>query len=54
MGEMSVAEARGAWPDKALWPNFTSSEHLQPDEVIAAHTNTAPAACEQELAPSRR
>ena len=38
MGDMSVAEAREAWPDKALWLNFTSSEHLQPDEVIAAHT----------------
>jgi hypothetical protein len=33
-----VAEARQTWPDKALWLNFTSSMHLQPEEAIAAHT----------------
>ena len=38
MGDVSVAQAREAWPDKALWLNFASSVHLQPDEVIAAHT----------------
>jgi uroporphyrinogen-III decarboxylase len=38
MGDVTVAEARQAWPDKALWLNFTSSVHLQPEEAIAAHT----------------
>jgi uroporphyrinogen-III decarboxylase len=37
-GDMAVAEAREAWPDKALWLNFTSSVHLEPDEAITAHT----------------
>jgi uroporphyrinogen-III decarboxylase len=38
VGDVTVAEARAAWPDKALWLNFTSSMHLQPEEAIAAHT----------------
>jgi uroporphyrinogen-III decarboxylase len=38
VGDMTVAQARAAWPDKALWLNFTSSMHLQPGETIAAHT----------------
>lgn len=38
MGDVSVAEARRAWPNKALWLNFTSAMHLQPDAVIEAHT----------------
>jgi hypothetical protein len=38
VGDVTVAEARRAWPDKALWLNFTSSMHLQPEEAIAAHT----------------
>lgn len=38
VGDVSVAEARTAWPDKALWLNFTSSMHLEPDEAIRAHT----------------
>ena len=38
MGDVSVAEAREAWPDKALWLNFTSSMHLEATEVIEAHT----------------
>jgi uroporphyrinogen-III decarboxylase len=38
VGDVTVAEARAAWPDKALWLNFTSSMHLQPEETIAAHT----------------
>ena len=37
MGDVTVAEARAAWPDKALWLNFTSSVHLEPDEAIRAH-----------------
>lgn len=38
MGDVSVGEARRAWPNKALWLNFTSAMHLQPNEVIEAHT----------------
>lgn len=38
VGDLTVAKARAAWPDKALWLNFTSSMHLQPEETIAAHT----------------
>jgi uroporphyrinogen-III decarboxylase len=38
VGDVSVAEARQTWSNKALWLNFTSSMHLQPDEVIAEHT----------------
>lgn len=38
VGDVSVSEAREAWPGKALWLNFTSSVHLQPDEAIQAHT----------------
>ncbi|MCL4464796.1 MAG: hypothetical protein M1401_01980 [Chloroflexi bacterium] len=38
MGDVSMAEARQAWPDKALWINFTSSMHIEPPEVVAEHT----------------
>ncbi|MBI2940703.1 MAG: hypothetical protein HYY04_09735 [Chloroflexi bacterium] len=38
VGDVSVKEAREAWPDKALWLNYTSSVHVQPDEEIEAHT----------------
>lgn len=38
MGDVSVREARAAWPGKALWINFTSPIHLQPPAVIEAHT----------------
>ena len=38
MGDVSVREAREAWPDKALWINFTSSIHIESPEVIEAHT----------------
>ena len=38
MGDVSVREARKAWPDKALWINFTSSAHIEPPERIEAHT----------------
>ncbi len=31
---VSVAEARAAWPKKRLWINFPSSVHLQPEETI--------------------
>ena len=35
---VSVAEARAAWPAKRLWINFPSSVHLQPAEAIRAAT----------------
>ena len=38
MGDVSVKEAREAWPDKALWINFTSSIHIEPPKVIEVHT----------------
>lgn len=38
MGDVSVKEAREAWPDKALWINFTSSMHIEPPEAIERHT----------------
>ena len=34
--DMSVAEARAAWPDKVLWLNFPCDVHLQPEAEIAA------------------
>jgi hypothetical protein len=38
MGDLSIREARHSWPTKALWLNFTSSMHIEPPDVIAAHT----------------
>jgi hypothetical protein len=38
MGNVSIRDARAAWPNKALWLNFTSSIHIEPDDVIEAHT----------------
>ena len=38
MGDVTVGEARQAWPDKALWLNFPGSVHIQEDEVIADQT----------------
>ncbi|RKX32175.1 MAG: hypothetical protein DRP71_12415 [Verrucomicrobia bacterium] len=32
--DMTVSEARVAWPDKVLWINFPSSQHLLEDEAI--------------------
>jgi len=32
--DMTVAEARHAWPDKTLWINFPSSVHLAPPDRI--------------------
>lgn len=32
--DMTVAEARAAWPDKILWLNFPSSLHLAPADKI--------------------
>ena len=33
--DMTLAEARAAWPGKALWINFPSSVHLKSDEAVA-------------------
>jgi hypothetical protein len=38
LGDFAVQEARRCWPTKALWLNFTSSMHLEPPGIIAAHT----------------
>ena len=32
--DMTLAEARAAWPDKVLWINFPSSVHLRSDEQV--------------------
>ncbi len=32
--DMTLAEARAAWPDKVLWINFPSSVHLSSAEVV--------------------
>ena len=32
--DMSLAEARAAWPDKTIWINFPSSLHLKSDQEI--------------------
>ena len=34
--DMTLADARQAWPDKVLWLNFPSSVHLKPDADVAA------------------
>ncbi|MBI2941234.1 MAG: hypothetical protein HYY04_12430 [Chloroflexi bacterium] len=35
-GDLTLAEARAAWKDKAIWINFPSSVHVEePDEVAA-------------------
>jgi hypothetical protein len=36
--DMTLAEARAAWPDKVLWINFPSSVHLSSAEVIRETT----------------
>jgi hypothetical protein len=36
--DMTLAEARAAWPDKILWINFPSSIHLEPIPVIEEMT----------------
>jgi hypothetical protein len=36
--DMSVADARAAWPDKVLWINYPSSLHLAPPERIREAT----------------
>lgn len=36
--DLTLAEARAAWPGKTLWINFPSSVHLQPDPVVETVT----------------
>lgn len=36
--DMTLAEAREAWPGKVLWPNFTSSMHLVSDFEVEQTT----------------
>ena len=36
--DMTLAEAREAWPDKVLWLNFPSSVHLREDAEVEAFT----------------
>lgn len=36
--DMTLREAREAWPDKVLWLNYPSSWHLHPDEKIVEKT----------------
>lgn len=38
MGDLSVAEAKTAWPDKVIWVNFPGSLFLEPAETIRAYT----------------
>ncbi|MEI6503023.1 MAG: hypothetical protein WCP21_18595, partial [Armatimonadota bacterium] len=32
--DMTLAEARAAWPEKILWINFPSSVHLSRDDAV--------------------
>ena len=36
MGDLTVAEAKAAWPDKVIWVNFPGSLYLEPAEHIEA------------------
>ncbi len=36
--DMTLAEARAAWPDKVIWLNFPSSLHLKSDAEVEAAT----------------
>jgi len=38
-GDVSIAEAVEWWPDKIIWPNFTSSIHLCEPKVIREHAD---------------
>jgi hypothetical protein len=38
MGDLGVAEAKAAWPDKVVWVNFPGNLFLEPPEVIEAYT----------------
>src|SRR5690606_10562187 len=36
--DMTLAEARAAWPNKVLWINFPSSLHLRDDDQVRQRT----------------
>lgn len=36
--DMTLGEARRAWPGKSIWINFPSSVHVKPDEEVEAAT----------------
>jgi hypothetical protein len=38
MTDMTLGEARAAWPDKILWLNFPSQVHLKPDDEVERFT----------------
>ncbi len=38
MGDLSVAEAKAAWPDKVVWVNFPGNLFLSSEEEIYAYT----------------
>lgn len=38
MGDLTVAEAKAAWPDKVIWVNFPGSLYLEPAETIREYT----------------
>jgi len=38
MGDLGVAEAKAAWPDKVIWVNFPGCLYLESAEVIKAYT----------------
>ena len=38
MGDLGVAEAKAAWPDKVVWVNFPGNLFLEPAEAIRAYT----------------
>ncbi len=38
MGDVSVAEAKAAWPDKRIWVNFPGCLFLEPADAIEAYT----------------
>ncbi|MFH1968948.1 MAG: hypothetical protein ABIJ53_01375, partial [Verrucomicrobiota bacterium] len=36
--DMTLGEARRAWPDKVIWMNYSSSMHLRPDAEVLQFT----------------
>jgi hypothetical protein len=38
MGDLTVAEAKAAWPNKVIWINFPGNLFLEPAEVIERYT----------------
>jgi hypothetical protein len=38
MGDLTVREAKAAWPEKVVWVNFPGSLFVEPYETIRAYT----------------